>query len=194
MQGTAPDQKSLFIDTGGVQKATSLYRAINHSLRLQIIELIHKAGTKNVTPIIRNFNLEQSLISAHLKILRDAGILNYERKGRSIYYSINYSEINRISTITEKLVPCKTGTPRFLKNGDHTLVVRSKEDKVSFTSTELKIIHLICTENTSDEIAEKLGINKRAVEEYQSMIIKKMKVRNSVGILFFAIKNGLFEI
>lgn len=59
---------------------------------------------------------------------------------------------------------------------------------------ELKVIQLVCQESSDEEIAAKLGIGKRTVEDYRSNIIKKMKVRNSVGILFFAIKNGLFKI
>ncbi|MBO9683385.1 MAG: helix-turn-helix transcriptional regulator [Flavisolibacter sp.] len=59
---------------------------------------------------------------------------------------------------------------------------------------ELKVIGLVCQENSTEEIAAKLGIGKRTVEGHRRNIIKKMGVRNSVGILFFAIKNGLFQI
>lgn len=186
-------KKSFVIDVKSIQKAASIYRAVNHALRLQIIEMIHKDGSINVTPVIKKLKLEQSLISAHLKILRDANIVNAERKGSSVFYSINYSQINRASILAEKLIPYRTDNS-FLQNANRNLIIKSKEDRVMFTPTELKVIHLVCEENTSDEIAEKLGIGRRTVEEHRSNIIKKMRVRNSVGILFFAIKNGLFKI
>lgn len=187
-------QISFVIDARAMQKAAAIYRAINHSLRLQIIGIIHKAGVINVTPIIQQLKLEQSLISAHLKILRDAKIVKTEKKGKSVYYSINYQEVNRISILAEKLIPYKTHTSDFLQNADRKLILKTKEDTVSFTPTELKVIQLVCEQNTTEEIAKNLGIGRRTVEEHRSNIIKKMKVRNSVGILFFAIKNGLFKI
>lgn len=187
-------KKSFVIDATAIQKAAGIYRAIHHSLRLKIIEIIHKEGTINVTPIIQKLKLEQSLISAHLKILRDAKIVNAERKGSSVFYSINYQEINRVSTLAEKLIPYKTDTLNVLQNADRKLVLKPQKDAVAFTPIELKIIYLICEQNTNEEIAQKLGIGRRTVEGHKSNIIKMMKVRSSVGILFFAIKKGLFKI
>jgi len=187
-------QETFAIDSKATQKAAAVYRAVCHSLRLQIIEIIHKAGTINVTPIIRELGIEQSLVSAHLKILRNAKIVTTERKGNTIFYSINYQYVNRLSMLAEKISPLSTATPGFLQTGDRKLILKTKEETISFTSTELKIIHLVCEENTSEEIAEKLGMGKRTVEDHKSNIIRKMKVRNSVGILFFAIKNGLLKI
>jgi DNA-binding CsgD family transcriptional regulator/DNA-binding transcriptional ArsR family regulator len=187
-------QISFVIDAKAIQKAAGIYRAINHSLRLQIIGIIHKAGAINVTPIIQQLKLEQSLISAHLKILRDAKIVKTEKKGNSVFYSINYQEIHRVSVLAEKLVPYRTHTSDFLQNADRKLILKTKEDTVSFTPTELKVIQLVCEQNSNEEIAQKLGIGRRTVEGHRSNIIRKMKVRNSVGILFFSIKNGLFKI
>jgi DNA-binding CsgD family transcriptional regulator/DNA-binding transcriptional ArsR family regulator len=187
-------QTSFVIDTKAIQKAVAIYRAINHSLRLQVVGIIHKAGAINDTPIIKQLKLEQSLISAHLKILRDAKIVKTEKKGNSVYYSIDYQEVNRISVLAEKLIPYRTHTSELLQNADRKLILKIKEDTVSFTPTELKVIRLVCEQNTTEEIAKDLGIGRRTVEEHRSNIIRKMKVRNSVGILFFSIKNGLFKI
>lgn len=184
--------KSLDIDIKAIQKAASIYRAIHHPLRLQIIEMIHKAGTINVTQIIQKMKLEQPVVSAHLKILRNSKIVNAERRGKSVFYSINYPQINKVSTLAEKLIPYRTDT-NFLQNADRNLLFKSNEDTVTFTPTELRIIHLICEQDSLKEIAEKLGISDRVIEDHRKNIIKKMKVRNSVGILFFALKKGLFK-
>jgi DNA-binding CsgD family transcriptional regulator len=189
----ALSQTSFTIDSKAMQKAAGIYRSVNHSLRLQIIGIIHKAGAINVTPIKQQLKLEQSLVSAHLKILRDAKIVKSEKKGNSVYYSIDYQEMDRISVLAEKLIPYRS-TSNFLQNADRKLILKNKEEAESFTPTELKVIHLICEQNTNEEIAQILGVRRRTVEEYRSNIIRKMKVRNSVGILFFAIKNGLFKI
>jgi len=194
MAATSIAQKSIFIDSKAIQKAATIYRAIHHPLRLQIIEIIHKAGTMNVTPILLELKVEQSLISAHLKILRDAKIVNTERRGSNVFYFINYQEVSRVSLLAEKLIPYRTYNSNFLENTAGSLVLKAKEDAIKFTPMELKVIRLVCEENTTAEISEKLGIGKRTVEGYRGNIIKKMKVRNSVGILFFAIRHGLFRI
>ena len=194
MAATSLAQKTLAIETKPLQKASSIYRAINHSLRLKIMEIIHKAGSINVTPIVHQLKNRQSVISAHLKILRDAKIVTAEKKGSSVFYSINYQQVNRASVFAEKLIPYKTGVAGFVQNAERKLTIKSKETTVTFTPMELKVIRLVCEEGTSEEIAEKLGIGRRTVEDHRSNIIRKMKVRNSVGILFFAIKNGLYKI
>ena len=63
-----------------------------------------------------------------------------------------------------------------------------------FTPLELKVIQLVCKQKTSDEIGKELGRSKRTIEDYRASILKKMKAKNSVGILIYAVKNGLFKI
>ena len=191
---TASLKKQFLVDTKSIQKASSMYRAINHSVRLQITRIIHQAGTINVTPIIKKLKLEQSVVSAHLKILRDAKIVTAEKKGRTVFYSVNYGQVARMSLVAEKLVPYSVGTAQFHPVTDRKMPAKSKGEPVRFTPTELKIIRLVCQQNTSDEISEKLQLSRRTIEDYRSDIIRKMKVRNSVGILIYAIKNNLFSL
>jgi DNA-binding CsgD family transcriptional regulator/DNA-binding transcriptional ArsR family regulator len=191
MPTIASSQTEFVIDTAAIKQAASIYRAIYHPLRLQIVEMVHKAGTINVTPIIKKFKLEQSLISAHLKILRDAKLLNTRREGQQIFYTVNYKQLNRLSQLTGKLLL----VPPSQKNTDTELP--SKKAKASFTKftpAEQKVIRLVCQQYTSEEIAEELGLSKRTVEGYRANILEKMKAKNSVGILIYAVKNRLFKL
>jgi DNA-binding transcriptional ArsR family regulator/DNA-binding CsgD family transcriptional regulator len=191
MSTIASAQTQFVIDTTAIKKAASIYRAIYHPLRLQIIELIHKTGTINVTPIIRKFKLEQSLISAHLKILRDAKLLDTRREGQQIFYTVNYQQLNHLSELTGKLLI----TPPSQKNSDSKLPVKkAKNSSGKFTPAEQKVIRLVCQQYTSEEMAEELGLSKRTVEGYRANILEKMKAKNSVGILIYAVKNGLFKL
>ncbi len=61
-----------------------------------------------------------------------------------------------------------------------------------FTVFEKQIIHYICEEKTSDEIAAILHIGVRSIEKHRSKILMKMKVRHSVGIGIYAVKNKLY--
>lgn len=65
--------------------------------------------------------------------------------------------------------------------------------KPAFTERELQIIDLTCKELTANEIAVQLGVTKRTVETHRHNIQEKMDVRNSAGIIMFAIKNRLLK-
>jgi DNA-binding transcriptional ArsR family regulator/DNA-binding CsgD family transcriptional regulator len=190
MSKTAPTESQLVIDTPAIKKAASVYRAIYHPLRLQIMELIHKAGTINVTPIIKKFKLEQSLISAHLKILRDAELLDTRREGQQIFYSVNSKNLNRLSQLTDQLLSVSQSE----KRTDSSIPHRKSKPFSKFTPAEQKVIRLVCQQYTNEEMAQELGLSKRTVEGYRANILEKMKAKNSVGILIYAVKNGLFKI
>ncbi|WP_024954616.1 ArsR/SmtB family transcription factor [Sulfurospirillum arcachonense] len=62
--------------------------AINDETRVKILRFIDKNGEVCVCDIEKSFEMIQSRISRHLKILKDAGFLRVERRGRWAYYSI----------------------------------------------------------------------------------------------------------
>jgi len=62
--------------------------ALNDETRLKLLRFIDVHGAVCVCDIETSFNMIQSRISRHLKILKDAGFLRVERKGRWAYYSI----------------------------------------------------------------------------------------------------------
>ena len=86
-----------------VKQANKKFRAISHPLRIKIVEFIAKRGTTSVTPIYGTLKLEQSVVSQHLKILRDAGILSNKREGQKIIYRVNDAEIKKIGGLAAKL-------------------------------------------------------------------------------------------
>ena len=75
------------------RKAALLFRAINHRLRQDMMKLIHKSGKITVTELYRKMNLEQSVASQHLAILRTAGFVSTERDRRFVFYKVNYETL-----------------------------------------------------------------------------------------------------
>jgi predicted transcriptional regulator len=67
-----------------------LMRALAHPLRLRILEFIDRNGTVNVNKIYSNLNIEQSVTSQHLSILRLTGVISTEKTGKFVHCSINY--------------------------------------------------------------------------------------------------------
>ncbi|HEU4902270.1 MAG TPA: metalloregulator ArsR/SmtB family transcription factor [Flavisolibacter sp.] len=91
------------IDSLALQKAALQYRAINHKLRQQIIQLLHKNSRMMVTSIYVKLRIEQSVASQHLAILRRAKLVTANREGKSIFYSVNYPRLVQLHSIAEQL-------------------------------------------------------------------------------------------
>jgi ArsR family transcriptional regulator len=81
------------INNEKLKDSSEILRAIAHPLRLKILEFIDQSDTINVNKIYNTLKLEQSITSQHLRILRTAGLVNTERDGKFIHYSINYDKI-----------------------------------------------------------------------------------------------------
>lgn len=62
--------------------------AVNDETRVQILRFINAHNQVCVCDIENSLNMIQSRVSRHLKILKDAGFLRVERKGRWAHYSI----------------------------------------------------------------------------------------------------------
>lgn len=68
-----------------------------------------------------------------------------------------------------------------------------KKEPVSFNEREIEIIKLICQQNSSKEISDKLYLSSRTVEGYRTKILEKMNARNTVGVVVYALKHNLIE-
>ncbi len=62
---------------------------------------------------------------------------------------------------------------------------------ITLTRREQEILELICKEMTTSEIAEQLYISKRTVEGHRQNLLDKTGVRNTAGLVIFALKNQL---
>jgi ArsR family transcriptional regulator len=62
--------------------------SLNDQTRVKILHFIDINGEVCVCDIENSFNMIQSRISRHLKILKEAGFLKVDRKSRWAYYSI----------------------------------------------------------------------------------------------------------
>ena len=71
-----------------LQEAASWFHALGDETRLKIVECVMESE-QCVCDLTELLSSKQSLLSFHLKTLKDAGILNDRRDGRWVYYSLN---------------------------------------------------------------------------------------------------------
>ncbi len=81
-----------------------LMRALAHPLRLKLLEFIDGEGKTHVRKIYRTLELEQSITSQHLGVLRKAGVLKFEKEGKFKFYSINYELVARVNKAVDRFL------------------------------------------------------------------------------------------
>ncbi|MDB5284148.1 MAG: helix-turn-helix transcriptional regulator [Bacteroidota bacterium] len=101
---TGPDGKQkIEVDLRSVKRAALTLRALHHSLRKKLLELIEAKGKVTVTELYAKLKIEQSVASQHLAILRRAQVVNTQRDGKKIYYSVNGKRIAEIVELAKDL-------------------------------------------------------------------------------------------
>lgn len=63
----------------------------------------------------------------------------------------------------------------------------------SLTEREIEILKLIALENSNTEIADLLFISPKTVETHRKNLMRKIEVKNSLGVYKFAVKHKLLE-
>lgn len=70
-----------------VTSLSSLLKLVSEESRLRLLCVLKK-GEHCVCELMEHVNMSQSLISHHLKDLKDSGIITDEKKGLRVYYSL----------------------------------------------------------------------------------------------------------
>lgn len=66
-------------------------------------------------------------------------------------------------------------------------------DSVQLNDKEKEVLRLICKEHTNTEIAKLVFLSPRTVEGIRSTLLEKIGVRNTAGLVLYAVKNGIYE-
>jgi len=79
-----------------------------------------------------------------------------------------------------------------------SMIVRSKaspspQPQVVLNEREKLIIQMICQQQTTQQIADKIYLSKRTVEGYRVKILEKIQAKNIAGVVIFALKNNIIK-
>jgi len=90
-------------ETEAVNQAR-LLKALADPTRLRILSLLSRhEGEVCVFEIVESFTLEQPTISHHLRILRDAGLVDRRKKGLWAYYYVRRDALSRAQDVINGL-------------------------------------------------------------------------------------------
>ena len=74
-------------------------KALGDPVRIQLVDVLRKhAGKVCVCELVPLFDLSQPTVSHHLKVLRDAGVVDSERRGLWAYYYVRPEALEELST------------------------------------------------------------------------------------------------
>ena len=93
-------------------RAVVLFHALSDSTRLQIIEML-RGGEKCVCDLQDELDAAQSRLSFHLRVLKDAGLVEDRREGRWSYYTIVPEALGEVHDVAVALQPKKGALPVF---------------------------------------------------------------------------------
>ncbi len=98
------------LDSDWAGELARMFKALGDPVRLRILSLVasHDGGECCVCDISPAFEVSQPTISHHLKILREAGLLDCERRGTWVYYWVIPSALEQLSAV---LAPAGITTP-----------------------------------------------------------------------------------
>lgn len=79
------------------------YSALAEPTRREILEIIAKYGTLSSSAISDHFSISSPAISQHLKVLREANLVQVEKKAQQRLYKINPEPMYQIEGWVKKM-------------------------------------------------------------------------------------------
>jgi two-component system, NarL family, invasion response regulator UvrY len=64
---------------------------------------------------------------------------------------------------------------------------------IQINEKETEFLKLICTELTYKEIADKMQVSPRTVDNYRDSLFEKTNVKTRIGLAMFAVRNGVVQ-
>jgi len=83
---------------------------------------------------------------------------------------------------------------RAINHLDENAANATTEKPVQLTDKELEFLKWCCTELSYKEIADKMNLSPRTVEGYRDNLQEKLDCRGRIGLVLWAIKNGIVTV
>jgi ArsR family transcriptional regulator len=80
-----------------------LCRTMSNAIRLEIVHILRE-GPKRVNEIVQAAGQPQSVISRHLGVLRNGGVVTAQRRAQDVYYQIANPKIVNICNLMREVL------------------------------------------------------------------------------------------
>ncbi len=87
------------------ETVANLLKALSDPVRLRLMSMIAAVDEACVCDLTTPFNVSQPTISHHLKVLREAGLVDSERRGTWVWYRARHEALDAVGVLfTDRLV------------------------------------------------------------------------------------------
>jgi DNA-binding transcriptional ArsR family regulator len=90
-------------DMARLQAQAQILKALAHPSRLLIVEELGK-GERCVCELTEMIGADTSTVSKHLSVMKNAGIIDYEKRGTSMYYSLKMNCVLNFFSCVNKVL------------------------------------------------------------------------------------------
>lgn len=88
------------------RRLVAVFRALGDPTRFEILRLVAaQPGPICACDIVDRFDMGQPTISHHLKVLREAGLLQAEKRGIWAYYALDPAAVSLLREVTASCCP-----------------------------------------------------------------------------------------
>ena len=87
-------------------KQAELFKVLSVDTRIKIVELLKQKGTLGVNEMSKMLGITPSAVSQHLKILKQAGLVQNERKGYWLPYKIDHDAMAQCKEVITAVCNC----------------------------------------------------------------------------------------
>ena len=87
------------IDEAAAVRIAPMFKALGDPVRLRLAALIASQAEACVCDLQTHFTLSGPTISHHLKVLREAGLVDAERRGTWVYYRIRPDAVAELGAL-----------------------------------------------------------------------------------------------
>ncbi len=100
--------------TQGLTRPVQLFHALSDETRLAVLDMLRN-GERCVCELQDALDAAQSRLSFHLRVLREAGLVQDRKEGRWMYYRINPDTLAEVHDLVRVLGTNPLGGPRGLR-------------------------------------------------------------------------------
>ncbi len=181
---------------GTYQSAKELFNNIHKStpdILLLDLQLPDKTGQEIAAELARNFPSVKIIILSGIEsplVIQD--MMKEGCKGYLLKTTANKNQIiNAIKTVYKGQLFLESGIQERLLRDVLETKRRGPADKKRLTAREKDVLQLIAMEYNNQQIADKLYISLRTVENHRHNLIQKLEVKNAIGLVKAAMELGL---
>ena len=109
------------------------------------------------------------------------GYILKDTRPQDLHHALN-------SVLTKGFYYSETVTGKFIHK------IHNEEADIKLKPTEIEFLKLAATEMTYKEIAQKMILSPRTIDGYRDQLFDKLKIKSRVGLVIYAIKNGIIKL